>query len=155
MRKKITKEFFEALTEVALEAKGYEVQMDGEGYIRAYTNDIETPDLLIYSVGRCLSNKKAKETTMISANERAVEKLEKRTSEIAGNFIPCIAFGVGKYGYTDSEVCVVPTFVWNNQSQSGSVFSFSKGKYYYNYEKVDNKVPQGAILRTKWIAKDF
>ena len=106
MRKKITKEFFEALTEVALEAKGYEVQMDGEGYIRAYTNDIETPDLLIYSVGRCLSNKKAKETTMISANERAVEKLEKRTSEIAGNFIPCIAFGVGKYGYTDSR-CVL------------------------------------------------
>ena len=82
-------------------------------------------------------------------------QLEKRTSEIAGDFIPCIAFGVGKYGYTDSEVCVVPTFVWNNQSQRGSVFSFSKGKYYYNYEKVDNKVPQGAILRTKWIAKDF
>ena len=58
MRKKITKNFFEALTAVALETKGYEVQMDSEGYIRAYTNDIEIPDLLIYSVGRCLSNKK-------------------------------------------------------------------------------------------------
>ena len=61
MRKKLQKIFFEALTEVAIrKSKGYEVQMDSEGYIRAYTNDIETPDLLIYSVGRCLSNKKKK-----------------------------------------------------------------------------------------------
>ena len=57
-KKNLQKIFLEALTEVALETKGYEVQMDSEGYIRAYTNDIETPDLLIYSVGRCLSNKK-------------------------------------------------------------------------------------------------
>ena len=40
MRKKITKNFFEALTAVALETKGYEVQMYSDGYIRAYTNDI-------------------------------------------------------------------------------------------------------------------
>lgn len=155
MRKKITKKFFEVLTEVSLETKGYETEMDSEGYVRAYANDNEIPNLLIYPVGRCLSNISGKETTMISANERAVKKLEKRASEIAGDFIPCIAFGVGKYGYTDSEVCVVPTFVWNNQSKRGSVFSFSKEKYYYNYDKIEDKIPEGAILRRNWVSEDF
>ena len=72
---------------------------------------------------------------MISANERAVEKLEKRTSEIAGDFIPCIAFGVGKYGYTDSEVCVVPTLFGIINLKEVLFFLFQRENIITNYEK--------------------
>lgn len=151
MRKKITKDLYVAMISVALEEGGYETEVDSGGYIKAYSPN---NNLIIFPVSRCLSNKKMVETTMISAEEKAIAKLVKRAEELADEYIPCIGFGVGKYGYFDSEVCVVPVEVWKQKAERGSVFSNSSGKYYYNYDKAADKTPDGAILRIIWKAED-
>lgn len=152
MKRKLTRELYYALMSTALEEVGYETEIDDDGYIRAYSSK---NNLLIFLAARCLSNKKSAETTMISAEEKAIEKLVKRTNDLAEEYIPCVGFGVGKYGYFDSEICVVPVEVWKTQAERGSVFSNSGGKYYYNYEKASNAKPAGAILRTMWKAENI
>ena len=104
---------------VALEEGGYETEVDSGGYIKAYSPN---NNLIIFPVSRCLSNKKMVETTMISAEEKAIAKLVKRAEELADEYIPCIGFGVGKYGYFDSEVCVVPVEVWKQKQNVDQSF---------------------------------
>lgn len=152
MKNKLTRELYSVLISASLNEKGYETEIDKDGYIRAYSLE---SNLLIYPSARRLSNKSYVESVMICAESTPIEKLLKRADELAGEYIPCIGFGIGKHSYLDSEICIAPVAIWRTQAESHPVFYISKGKYYFHYARATNKKPEGAILRTIWKAKSI
>lgn len=143
-----TRNYFIALTCASLIEKGYDTKLDSNGYIIA--NDNENAKLLIYPMGRKLSDVNEQETTSVHKDEQAIQKLKEIASD---DFIPCIAFGVAKYDYNDSEVCIVPVKVCEQENERGKLFSYISAKYRYNYAKAGAGTPTNAILRTQWNSK--
>lgn len=145
MKRLSTMRYYSSLLCISLEENGFETEIDSDGYIRAYSGKENGDNLLILPVCRRLSNVVKDETTMIRASGNAVRKLVSRAADLADDFIPCIGYGIGKYSYSESEVCIAPVSVWS--SVPGSVFSIKSDRYYYNYLKAGTGRPAGAILR--------
>ena len=136
-------------TTALLNTLNYEVT-DFDGYIRATHPAEDTPDLLIYVMGRKLSKG---ESTPTCVTEAAVDKLLIKAQRQAGDLIPCIAFCVCRYSYTDAEVCIVPVAEIENRAEQGGVYNKISQKYYYNFGNApQNTTPSGAIARMEFCA---
>ena len=146
---KMTRILYGALIMAVLEEQGYEVSIGEDGFIQAESE--EKDSLLILPKGRCLSDIEKLETAHVCAEEKKVDKLKKKAEELESTCIPCIGFGIGKYSYCNSEICIVPTDILESKAKKGTVYSISSKKYYYNYTKVEgDAIPPGAILRMNW-----
>lgn len=143
-----THNYFIALTCASLIEKGYDTKLDSNGYIIATDND--KTKLLIYPMGRKLSDVNEQETTSVHKEEQAIQKLKDIASD---DFTPCIAFGVAKYVYNDCEVCIVPVILCEKETKKGKALSYINGNYRYNYAKADHGLPHGIILRRLWKEK--
>lgn len=151
-KKFITQVLMRDLTFVALSDEGYEVQEE-YGYIIAKHPDSRTPDLIICSIARLLTKKTSSrdESKMFSASLKTVQKLKNMANTLAGDYIPCLSFGVAKYSYSDLEICIIPISEWNKNASRGGTLSITDGGYYYNYQKADQFLPETTITRRKWI----
>ena len=96
MKKKITIDLFRALVIAALEEKGYDVISDDTGYIHACPEEEGKPELLLAVISRCLSNGERRESPQVLASRTLVEKLKTKADSMAGDVMPCVAFGVAR-----------------------------------------------------------
>lgn len=74
--------------------------------------------MLIYPACRRLSEN---ESYIVNISSNIRNKIEAKSEETVDDFIPCIAFCIGRHSYLQSEITIVPTSVWGN-SLKGSVF---------------------------------
>lgn len=155
MKKKITIDLFRALVIAALEEKGYDVISDDTGYIHACPEEEGKPELLLAVISRCLSNGERRESPQVLASRTLVEKLKTKADSMAGDVMPCVAFGVARYSYFDCEVCVVPVMVWDELAETGGVYSKTAAGVFYNYQAAGELLPQDAVLRVSWEAKEY
>lgn len=155
MKKKTTIDLFRALVIAALEEKGYDVVSDDTGYIHACPEEEGKPELLLAVISRCLSNGERRESPQVLASRTLVEKLNTKADSMAGDVMPCVAFGVARYTYFDSEVCVVPVSVWDELAETGGVYSETAGGVFYNYQAAGESLPPYAVLRVNWSAKEY
>lgn len=169
---KLTSSVCAALLETSLNELGYELERVGSYYQATktfYQGEDDAP-LVILPINRRLSKN---ENSLVSASVAAMQKfldyyhidrgiLKKGGSlgveEFAELFgqerlaIPCIAFCICKYGYSDIEICVIPIRVLLEQSKSGRAFSVSEksGSFNYDYAKLQSReLPEGVVLRRK------
>lgn len=146
----VTKKLMNAATLAVLSEQGYDLVEDSD-YIIALHPDSATKDLVIYSAARLLSKKGSarEETKMFPVSLKTVKKLKEFSENLAGDYTPCLSFGVAKYNYSDFEICIIPLSAWKNAGR-GKTLSITSGGYYYNYEKADQYLPIETIARQKW-----
>ena len=143
MKKKTTIDLFRALVIAALEEKGYDVVSDDTGYIHACPEEEGKPELLLAVISRCLSNGERRESPQVLASRTLVEKLKTKADSMAGDVMPCVAFGV------------VPVSVWDELAETGGVYSETAGGVFYNYQAAGESLPPYAVLRVNWSAKEY
>ena len=142
----ITRRLFLYLVQAALQEVGNDTE-EIDGYICVHR---EHDDLLIYLVTRELSNN---ESTTVKAPREAIEKLEQKAKDLAGNYSACVAYCVAKYSMDDLEVCIVPTEIMRKLSERGTAYSEINGNLHYNYARVVGAAPEGSYLRRLWKSK--
>lgn len=140
---KNTKNYFKELTIAVLDEKGYDVD-DSSGYIVATHSDPDVEDLLIFPTSRCLSDKKAKESTMVKASEKAVDKLIQKANELPGNFFPALSFAVGHYSLLSSEIIIADIAKW--ASNDSEAFFKNNGYFYFDSKYLDSSDSNSLIL---------
>lgn len=157
MKNLVTTQLGKALIIAALNEAGYNEVYEKDGYIFAeHPEDVN--NLIILSASRKLSQKddKQPETNLFSLNPKQVEKLQRYTDTIAGDYTACLAYAVCKYSYYDLECAIFPLDTWSTWSgvKRGGVLSYTETKgYFYNYTKADQGLPNSMILRQCWTNK--
>lgn len=146
-----TAEFFDELTAATLSNSGWEVEKKS-GYVIASRED-QKRDLIICTVGRCLSNVNTKETPMVIAKIGKVEKMLRYLDTIPNDCVACISYGVAKFSMNDFELTIVPVDVMRENAKRGGVYSTTDRGFFYNYTQLEDfEVPTGAIMRKCWKA---
>lgn len=151
-----TREFFNALTKIALQQEGYSLVKDETRYIQAVDNETGKY-LMILVTGRCLLKN---ESTPIRILGTSVKSLKRAADQISGTnavngeeCIPCLGFGVAKNNsFDDFEITIVPVSVIENvKKEKGAVYVMSDLGYWYNYNAMTGTaLPPDAILRYCW-----